>query len=128
MTKYVEQIQAKSKLLGAFKCELIAELRELNRFWLSTLIDNDNFIGLITTAGEPDAKAEKCVILTTRMLWYFSESALYLGENKLKKAAGNLYRYLVKHFYDVEYGGVYWACHANGQVKGFEAHRYENVR
>lgn len=100
--------------LMQFKQELHSELDRLNHYWLDCIVSGDDFFSCVSSEGEIKKEADKGVILCTRMLWYFSEAAAYLDEEKLIQAASTLYQYLSKHFIDREHGGVVWSVDARG--------------
>jgi len=85
-------------------------------FWVNRTIDeNGGFIGRMTNDGAVDEKAPKGLILNTRILWTFS--ALYIFEKKpeFKKLAKRAFDYLIEHFWDNKYGGVYWMLNWQGK-------------
>ncbi|WP_394203349.1 AGE family epimerase/isomerase [Marinagarivorans algicola] len=99
-----------------FKKELLLEFSAINNYWLSTVLNDQGFLGEISAVGEAKADADKGIILTTRMLWYFSEAALYAPEPSLVAAAHKMYDFIAQHFIDQEHGGVFWSLDANGDV------------
>lgn len=90
------------------------------RFWLDKMIDRENggFYGRIDGHGMLHPQAEKGAILNARILWAFSAAyrVLHLeergerrDEREYLEAATRAKDYLIEHFYDAEYGGVYWS-------------------
>ena len=61
----------------------------------------------------PDA--EKGAILNARILWTFSAAYRVLEKGELLEAATRAKDYLVDHFIDPEYGGVYWSVDYKGE-------------
>jgi mannobiose 2-epimerase len=61
----------------------------------------------------PDA--EKGAILNARILWTFSAAYRVLEKEELLEAATRAKDYLVDHFIDPEYGGVYWSVDYKGE-------------
>lgn len=85
-------------------------------FWENHTIDeNGGFIGRMTNDGVIDAKAPKGLILNTRILWTFS--ALYVSEKKpeLLELAKRAYDYLMKYFWDSQFGGMFWMVDWQGK-------------
>ncbi|MDO3383212.1 AGE family epimerase/isomerase [Gilvimarinus algae] len=101
-----------------FAGECRAELGRIARWWLDLAQDpaQGGFYGEIDDDGRPNTAAEKGVVLNTRILWFFSEAALFTGEADYRRAAERAYRYLREYFFDAEYGGYYWSLRANGQL------------
>ena len=95
------------------------------RFWLDKMIDRENggFYGRIDGHGMLHPEAEKGAILNARILWAFSasyrvlgkpESLVNLDKQVLLEAAQRAKDYLIEHFYDAEYGGVFWSVDYKG--------------
>lgn len=105
-------------LAEEFKEELIS----IAAWWVDNAVDelNGGFVGEITVANQVVANANKGIILNARILWFFSEAALF--ETKKKRAeiyqshAERAYKYIIKHFLDSKNGGVYWELNAQGEV------------
>jgi N-acyl-D-glucosamine 2-epimerase len=103
--------------LEALKTELLAELRRINHFWLNDVISEESYCGQVSADGVREPNADKGIILATRMLWYFSEAAMYLEEYSLRCAADKIYCFICDYFIDTRQGGVFWMLNAKGQVK-----------
>ena len=86
-------------------------------FWLEKMQDNENggFYGRIDGSGVLHPDAEKGAILNARILWTFSAAYRVLEKEELLKAAARAKDYLVDHFIDPEYGGVYWSVDYKGE-------------
>ena len=87
--------------------------KELNdnivAFWTNRTIDEKGgFIGRMTGDGIIETKAPKGLILNTRILWTFS--ALYVFDKKPQylELAKRQYDYLMEHFWDKDFGGMFW--------------------
>jgi len=97
------------------------------RFWLDKMVDRENggFYGRIDGQEVLHPEAEKGAILNARILWTFSAAYRVLsnfeerGERKELKeyldAATRAKDYLIEHFFDKEYGGVYWSVDYQGR-------------
>ena len=81
------------------------------RFWLDKMVDREHggFYGRIDGSGVLHPEAEKGAILNARILWSFSAAYRVLGNPEYLEAANRAYEYLIEHFIDAEYGGVYWS-------------------
>jgi len=81
------------------------------RFWLDKMMDREHggFYGRIDGKGILHPEAEKGAILNARILWAFSAAYRVLGNQKYLEAATRAKDYLIDHFIDKEYGGVYWS-------------------
>lgn len=86
-------------------------------FWLEKMQDNENggFYGRIDGSGVLHPDAEKGAILNARILWTFSAAYRVLEKKELLEAATRAKDYLVDHFIDPEYGGVYWSVDYKGE-------------
>ncbi len=95
------------------------------RFWLDRMIDREHggFYGRIDGHGTLHPDAEKGAILNARILWSFS--AAYRVFSHLSPLSSRLQEYLetatrakdyiIDHFIDKEYGGVYWSLDSEGK-------------
>lgn len=102
-----------SDLAGEFD----AELRAIADWWLSNSLDQEQggFYGEVDVHNRPVPKADKGVVLNTRILWFFSELAGHLDEAPYTQAAARAYDYFCRHFIDREQGGVFWAVDFRGE-------------
>ena len=87
------------------------------RFWLDKMQDRENggFYGRIDGHGVLHADAEKGAILNARILWSFSAAYRVLEKEEYLQAATRAKEYIIDHFIDPEYGGVYWSVDSKGQ-------------
>ena len=86
------------------------------RFWLDKMQDRENggFYGRIDGNGQLHPDAEKGAILNARILWTFSAAYRVLGVQEYLDAATRAKDYIIDHFIDKEYGGVYWSLDYKG--------------
>ena len=95
------------------------------RFWLEKMQDRENggFYGRIDGQGVLHPDAEKGAILNARRLWSFSAAYRVLkGQGASSKEQVDSYLdmatrakdYIIDHFIDKEYGGVYWSLDYKG--------------
>ncbi len=85
------------------------------------------FYGYMGYDLKTDPTYEKGCILNSRILWFFSNAYLLLGEEHLKIYAEHAYRFLREHCLDQEYGGVYWSVAHDGQVCDSTKHTYNQA-
>ena len=80
------------------------------RFWLEKMIDHEHggFYGRIDANEVLHPEAEKGSILNARILWSFSAAYRVLGNPEYLEAATRAKDYIIDHFLDKDYGGVYW--------------------
>lgn len=104
------------ELLGKYKTELEEELKAILQYWMNYAIDTENggFYGKIDNDNKIYPKAPKGSVLNSRILWSFSASYNYTGENKYLQIAERAFDYITNHFVDKEYGGVYWTVDYKG--------------
>ena len=86
------------------------------RFWLDKMQDQEHggFYGRIDGTGILHPEAEKGAILNARILWSFSAAYRVLCNQEYLEAATRAKDYIIEHFIDPEYGGVYWSVDYQG--------------
>lgn len=86
-------------------------------FWMNKMTDevNGGFYGRITGKEILMPEAEKGAILNARILWTFSSAYRILKKEEYLVAATRAKRYLLDHFYDKEFGGIYWSLDYQGR-------------
>ena len=90
--------------------------KNILQFWLDKMQDHENggFYGRIDGSGQLHPEAEKGAILNARILWSFSAAYRVLGKPEYLEAATRAKDYIIDHFVDEEYGGVYWSLDYKG--------------
>ena len=85
-------------------------------FWKTKMVDRENggFYGRIDGHGTLHPEAEKGAILNARILWTFSSAYRILGKPEYLDMATRAKDYIIEHFIDPEYGGVYWSVDYKG--------------
>ena len=80
-------------------------------FWMEKMTDevHDGFYGRITGMDELKPEAEKGAVLNARILWTFSAAYRLLRKPEYLEVATRAKRVIIDHFYDSEFGGVYWS-------------------
>ncbi len=94
-------------------------------FW-NALKDNKNggFYGFMDHDLKLDKNAEKGVILHSRILWFYSNCYLVLGDPGCLDNARHCYEFMSKYCVDPVNGGVYWLMNADGTVSDSMKHTY----
>lgn len=96
-----------------------AELRsDILPFWLRHAIDEEHggFRGQIANDLTVDPRANKGLILHARILWTFAKAFSVYKEPAYLAAAHCAYGYICRHFWDHEFGGVYWMVDYAGSM------------
>jgi len=95
-------------------------------FWLNKMEDNENggFYGRIDGHDHLVADAEKGAILNARLLWSFASAYRLTGDVSYLKAAQRAKNYIIDHFIDKEYGGVYWSLDCKGEPTNSKKQTY----
>ena len=95
-------------------------------FWLDRMVDHERggFYGRIDGHGNVDADAEKGAILNARILWAFAAAYRVVGDKQYLEAALRAKTYILDHFVDKEYGGVYWSLNADGTPRDTKKQTY----
>ncbi len=74
-----------------------------------------------------DKRAVKGCILNSRILWFFSNAYLVLGDESLLDYATHAYCFLKEHCIDRGYGGVYWSLTYDGKPEDTTKHTYNQA-
>lgn len=99
------------------RAELLAELHDnILPFWQQRMTDpRGGFFGRMTGQGELQAGAARSAILYGRILWTFSAAYRTTGHEEYRTTAAWACDYLLSHFIDRQYGGVFWSVDAEGE-------------
>lgn len=94
-------------------------------FW-ANLKDEENggFYGYMSYNLELDKKADKGVILHSRILWFFSSCYAVLKDEKCRELADHAFEYIKNHCIDYDNGGVYWMTSFKGEPADIMKHTY----
>lgn len=100
-------------LKGEFRNELLTNILP---YWMNKMVDQEHggFYGRRNGYDHLDLKADKGVVLNTRILWTFSHAAYVLKNPNFQKIADRAYQYILRYFIDRELGGVYWMVDFQG--------------
>ena len=84
-------------------------------FWMRHAVDRENggFFGKIDCDGQIDREAPRASVVNSRTLWTFSAACRLVGA-PYRATADWAYDYIVRKFWDAEYGGVYWMLDHQG--------------
>lgn len=117
MDKTNKFTQDKSRQICYLRNEMREELENnILPFWMNRMTDVEQggFYGEITGEGELKPQAPKGAILNARILWTFSAAYRLLKKPEYLETATRAKRYLIDHFYDHTYGGIYWELDYKG--------------
>ena len=86
-------------------------------FWLKYTIDDEfgGFRGQVLNDLAIDPHAAKGLILNARILWTFSKAFSVYRDPIYLETARRAYDYLLKYFWDAEFGGVFWMLDYEGE-------------
>ena len=86
------------------------------RYWIDKVTDNEHggYYGRVDGHDQVHPEAEKGAILNGRILWAFSAAYRVLKKQEYLDAATRAKDYVLDHFIDKEYGGVYWSLDCEG--------------
>ena len=101
------------------KTELSTELNNILEYWSKHSIDSKNggFIGQIDCNEFKNFESEKGSVLNARILWSFSAAYSITKNEEHKRLAKKAFEFIINHFYDSEFGGIYWSINADGSPK-----------
>lgn len=69
----------------------------------------------------------KGCILNSRILWFFSNAYLVLGEENLLRAAEHAWEFLKEFCVDKKEGGVFWSVTYDGRPEDTTKHTYNQA-
>lgn len=103
--------------LKDYQAETENELLRIMEFWKQYSEDEQHggFIGQMDNSGRVNKDAPKGGILNARILWTFSASYRHTSNNNYFILARRAYHYIIEHFVDQEFGGIYWSLDADGK-------------
>ena len=94
-------------------------------FW-NNLRDDENggFYGYVGPDLKLEKKADKGVILHSRILWFYSNAYITLKDEKLLDNAKHAYEFIKNNCVDYDNGGVYWMMTYKGEPADTMKHTY----
>lgn len=101
-----------------FNSEVAEELIRLMDWWAQKMPDpvHGGFYGRIDSFGKLHPKADKAIILNSRILWSFSAAGNLMPTEEYRQMADRAFVYTCRHFMDEQAGGVYWMLDYTGKV------------
>lgn len=102
------------------------ELREdILPFWAG-LVDNEKggFYGEVSNDLKINKEASKGLVLNARILWAFSAAFGAWRDPLYKQLADRAYDYLIAHFWDTEYKGLFWSVDSEGKPESVRKQIY----
>lgn len=105
-------------LLLPFKTEVEEELHHVLSWWMQHMPDTQygGFHASIDNNNKVDMAAARGIVLNSRILWTFSAAHQFSDKPVYLHIATRAYDYILDHFIDNEYGGVYWSVHPEGHM------------
>jgi cellobiose epimerase len=96
--------------LEFYEADLKVELANILDYWLKYSGDSiyGGFIGRVDNNNIRDYSAPKGAVLNARILWSFSAAYNLNPRAEYLDIATRSFNYIVEHFLDKQYGGVYW--------------------
>jgi mannobiose 2-epimerase len=96
--------------LDTYRKELTDELNNILNYWMANTVDEQHggFYGKIDNDNKVIPASPKGSVLNARILWSFSAAYNQNPDAKYLAMADRAYQYIIKHFIDAEFGGVYW--------------------
>lgn len=88
---------------------------------------NGGFYGYLDYDLNLDKEAVKGCILNSRILWFFSNAYMVIGDKELLEYAEHAYRFLRDFCIDREFGGVYWSVTYDGKPEDTTKHTYNQA-
>lgn len=85
------------------------------------------FYGYLDYDLNLDKEDVKGCILNSRILWFFSNAYMTLGDKELLEYADHAFCFLKNHCVDEEYGGVYWSLTYDGKPEDTTKHTYNQA-
>jgi mannobiose 2-epimerase len=99
------------ELQQTYKQELTAELGNILSYWMANTVDEQHggFYGKIDNENNVIPASPKGSVLNARILWSFSAAYNLKPDKQYLAMADRAYQYIINHFIDAEFGGVYWS-------------------
>ncbi len=105
-----------TEAITTYKKDLQNELERILSFWMKYTIDTKDggFYGTLDNENNIYANAPKGSVLNSRILWAFSAAYNLTNDVAYLQTAHRAFDYIRDHFFDKEFGGVYWTVDAKG--------------
>jgi mannobiose 2-epimerase len=104
--------------LSVYKKEAENEMDDILSYWIKYSIDREygGFYGKIDNKNHSFPDSPKGSVLNSRILWAFSAVYNLTKKPEYILTAKRAYDYIFNHFFDDEYGGVYWSVDYKGKM------------
>ena len=111
------------------KQEVLEHLKtKILPFWMKLKDEEQGgFYGYMGYDLQVDKGAVKGCILNSRILWFFSNACMCLGDEKLLSYARHAFLFLRDFCLDREFGGVFWSVRFDGEVEDGTKHVYNQA-
>jgi mannobiose 2-epimerase len=108
----------RQQVLLAYKEQVYTEWLSILKYWSEHTVDQQHggFYGSVNNNNIAQADAAKGIVMVSRVLWTFSASSVRLKNKLGLEIASRAFNYIVDHFVDKEYGGVYWSVDNKGNM------------
>lgn len=84
-------------------------------YWTGKMLDSKGgYYGRRDGCDRLHPDAPRGAILNARILWTLAAAARHTGSDHYRRTAHDQMQYVVDHFIDREYGGVYWSINPDG--------------
>lgn len=103
--------------IQAFSDDILANMTDnILPYWTGKMVDEEHggFYGRRDGYDNLVPNAPKGAILNARLLWSFAAAYRVTQRTEYLDMAQRAKRYIIDHFYDPEFGGVYWSLNADG--------------
>lgn len=103
-------------------------IKRLLPFWMKLRDEKyGGYYGWMDSGLEIDRYAVKGCILNSRILWFFSNAGICLGDENLRGYADWAYEFLKNSCIDRERGGVFWSVGYDGEPGDTTKHTYNQA-
>ncbi len=96
-------------------------------YWNSLKDPQGGFYGFVDHNLIVNKKADKGVILNSRILWFYSNVYLSTKDESSLEFAHHAYSFLMNSCLDKEFGGLYWMITSDGTVKDSVKNAYNQA-
>jgi cellobiose epimerase len=95
-------------------------------FWIEHTPDpiNGGFYGSLSNDLKVDNDSPRSAVLYGRILWTFAFAFGKYDRPEYLATARRAYEYIKQHFWDAQYGGVYWSVNVEGKPLDSRKHTY----
>lgn len=97
-------------------------------FWKKLRDDEyGGYYGYMDYDLKVDTKSPKGCILNSRIMWFFANAYMVLGDESLLDEARHAYSFLKEHCLDRNNGGIFWSMNYDGSVSEDIKHTYNQA-